>query len=327
MKEEPYVFTYTKEEFILMSRGSGFIQNSYEKVFRLCDFLIFVRNSKIKDYLVLKGGTAINLWLLDFPRLSVDADFDLSLNIGKEEINNLKDEIMKEINRFMLQNGCFLSRRSKRTYTLDSLAYAYTTFSGNRDVLKVEINYSNRCHVLPPIVSRSMASINEAAEVLRLSDNELIGSKISALITRTTGRDIFDVYNIFSSNLQLDEKLIKKIAIFYTCLSLDSPSLIYKTIDASIEKINKIDYGIMRQTIIPMLRVKERIDIDKIKSVVRSKINEMFSFNENENRFIKSLGNGIFDQGLLFEDCIVNDLKNHPMLLWKLKKWNEQNKS
>lgn len=57
MKEDLYVFTYTKEEFVLLARRNGFIQNSYEKVLRLCDFLMFVSNSHFRDRLALKGDT------------------------------------------------------------------------------------------------------------------------------------------------------------------------------------------------------------------------------------------------------------------------------
>ena len=35
----------------------------------------FGTNSQIKEKLVLKGGTAINLSVLELPRLSVDIDF------------------------------------------------------------------------------------------------------------------------------------------------------------------------------------------------------------------------------------------------------------
>lgn len=48
-----------------------------EKVFRLVDLLAEIyAHPFLKDCLVLKGGTAINVFLFDVPRLSVDIDFN-----------------------------------------------------------------------------------------------------------------------------------------------------------------------------------------------------------------------------------------------------------
>ena len=43
--------------------------------------------------LVLKGGTAINTVIFNFPRLSVDIDLDLNKNLKKEELVLERDKI------------------------------------------------------------------------------------------------------------------------------------------------------------------------------------------------------------------------------------------
>lgn len=55
---------------------TGFIKDNVEKVMRLIDILEGIFTSKWKDKLVLKGGTAINIFYSGMPRLSVDIDLD-----------------------------------------------------------------------------------------------------------------------------------------------------------------------------------------------------------------------------------------------------------
>ncbi len=123
----------------------------------------------------------------------------------------------------MENEGYHLSDKSKFAHTLDSYVYSYQTTSGSNDVLKIEINYSNRVHILKPEVKTSTDILGETASINVLASDELIGSKINALLVRTTPRDVYDVYNLFKSGNIKDEKLIKKIAIFYVCLGSEIP--------------------------------------------------------------------------------------------------------
>ena len=90
--------------------------------------------------------------------------------------------------------------------------------------------------------------------VRRLADNELIGSKVNALIVRTTPRDIFDVYTLLNAEMIKDEDLIKKIAVFYAVLGSESPIDFDKSLNLAKEKISRFNYNIARETLIPVLR-------------------------------------------------------------------------
>ena len=59
---------------------TGFDQLYIEKVLRLLGILeLFFSNPVLKDKYVLKGGTALNLFYFQLPRLSVDIDLNLTL--------------------------------------------------------------------------------------------------------------------------------------------------------------------------------------------------------------------------------------------------------
>ena len=64
----------SQKNVVKIAKETNFIKDNVEKVMRLADILEFVFTSKWKDKLALKGGTAINLFYRELPRLSVDID-------------------------------------------------------------------------------------------------------------------------------------------------------------------------------------------------------------------------------------------------------------
>ena len=70
-----------------ISKNTGFIGSTLEKVDRLIRILEWMNSDeKLNKLLALKGGTAINTAIFNFPRLSVDIDLDLTENLSKEEM-------------------------------------------------------------------------------------------------------------------------------------------------------------------------------------------------------------------------------------------------
>ena len=66
----------SQKNVVKIAKETNFIKDNVEKVMRLAGILEFVFTSKWKDKLALKGGTAINLFYRELPRLSVDIDLD-----------------------------------------------------------------------------------------------------------------------------------------------------------------------------------------------------------------------------------------------------------
>ena len=167
------MFKYSLKEINRISNDTNFNKNTCEKVLRLYSILNFVNTSEIANNLVLKGGTAINLFLLDLPRLSVDIDFDFSLPIDRESMLTHRAKIDTLIRSYMENEGYHLSDKSKFVHTLDSYVYSYQTTSGSNDVLKIEINYSNRVHILKSKVKTSTDILGETTSVNVLVSEEL----------------------------------------------------------------------------------------------------------------------------------------------------------
>ena len=74
----------SQKNVVKIAKETNFIKDNVEKVMRLADILEFVFTSKWKDKLALKGGTAINLFYRELPRLSADIDLDYIGDTKKE---------------------------------------------------------------------------------------------------------------------------------------------------------------------------------------------------------------------------------------------------
>lgn len=312
------MFKYTKVQMFEIANKNNFITNSAEKVMRLIDVLDYISKSPINDVLALKGGTAINLSLLNLPRLSVDIDFDFSIDCSREEMEGYRELINKTITSFMLDEGYSLSNRSKFHHSLDSYVYQYNTLSDSRDVLKIEINYLDRCHILNPITVFS-SILGRNIRIRRLDNNELIGSKINALLLRTTPRDIFDVYMLKRNKYIDDVEMIKDIALFYVSLGNEGSIVFEDILTEACNKISNFNYNKARETLIPMLHKGEKINIEEIVSEVNDLVRNMFVLKDNEKEYLKEFNSKRFNPELLFGKEYSKRIINHPMALWKMR--------
>lgn len=139
------------------ARELGYVRDTFEKVCRLADVLRTMQDDPLlSEKLALKGGTAINLTIFNLPRLSVDIDMDFAENLPRDEMLTVREQIRERIGKYMASAGYSLSLRSKSYHALDSFVYEYQNAGGMKDNIKIEINYMNRCHVLPPLKSRSI---------------------------------------------------------------------------------------------------------------------------------------------------------------------------
>lgn len=150
--------------------------------------------------LALKGGTAINLFLRDMPRLSVDIDLTyLPFDDRETALTNISDSLGKI--------------RERITKSIPGTTINKNTIKGN-DVkllvqsqnaqIKVEVNTITRGHLHPVRLLQVNEKVQERfkkfAAIQVVSDAELYGGKICAALDRQHPRDLFDVYLLFQES-------------------------------------------------------------------------------------------------------------------------------
>ena len=314
------MYNYSKSFLEKISMETGFVRDNLEKVFRLCDILSFFNNQSItKDNLSLKGGTAINLLVFNMPRLSVDIDLDFSKECSRDEMICTRTIINETILNYMFSKGYSLSPNTKNPHSLDSWVFYYQNAGGNKDNIKIEINYSMRNHILPTIKKKVKVEVFKIEEEwTTLSTLELFGGKIKALIERCAARDLFDVYNMIVSNLisQNEMDLLRKIIIFY--LLIGSKNKI--KLPLLFENINSLNYNLIRKNLIPVLKRNHPFDFETAKTEVINFLSKLLVLTENETLFVEKFNQGLYQPDLLFDDAeIIARIQEHPMALWKTK--------
>ncbi|MBQ2244169.1 MAG: nucleotidyl transferase AbiEii/AbiGii toxin family protein [Bacteroidales bacterium] len=309
---------YNRIELEKVARETGFIRDNLEKVIRLSNILEFlVSNDNLKGKVVLKGGTAINLTVFDMPRLSVDIDLDYCCNSDKERMMTDRAVIGQEILGHMQSNGYTLHPSSKNTHALDSWVFSYLNAGGNRDNIKIEINYMMRVHILEPLTRKTSIPFIEGVDVYTVAPLELFGSKIKALVERAAPRDLYDINRMIKENIFKDDQMdmLRKIVVFYLAVGgKEKPKNGY-----SFEKIQNIRFPQIRSALIPVLKKSERFDFEEAKANVISFLSKLLIMGESENNFINLFNQGEYKPEALFDNPeIIDRIKEHPMALWKM---------
>lgn len=161
----------------------------------------------------LKGGTAINLFVRELPRLSVDIDLaylpveeretslaaiDLALGTIKQDIEH---RLGAEVRMITLKNS---NKRTRLHITL------------NGDTVKLEVTPVLRGSVFPAEIRQVKQTVEETfgfAEMQLLGFEDLYAGKLCAALDRQHPRDLFDV-KLLLENEGIDKKLIKVFLVY-----------------------------------------------------------------------------------------------------------------
>ena len=311
---------FSRNDIDNLAADLNFIRDNMEKVVRLCSVLEFVNTDPmLAKYLVLKGGTAINLLVMPIPRLSVDIDLDFTENCDRPAMLRYRNAITEKLQAYMYANGYRLAPSSKHPFSVDSWVFQYTNVIGNIDNIKIEINYSMRCHLLPPEILPIKLRGFENVNVRTLALVELYASKVKALLERGAARDLFDVHNMIQRQVIGEEQksMLRKGVVFYSVVGgNDRPTGTF-----SLQPIERLQFKQIRTTLLPVLKKGTFYDLESVKSEVCGYLEDLMLLSENERLFIERFANNNeYRPELLFEDeVIVNRVVKHPMALWKIK--------
>ena len=168
-----------------MDRSSHY----YQQVQLLLQVIPFVAQH---DCFALKGGTAINLFVRDFPRLSVDIDL---VFLPMQE----RQQALSTIRHHLTQLGSEISQGIRNVAVIESFreksdALRLTISRGDTQI-KVELSPVLRGTVYPPQLRTVSAAVEDEfgfAEMPVVSFADLYAGKLCAALDRQHPRDLFD---------------------------------------------------------------------------------------------------------------------------------------
>lgn len=252
----------------------------------------------------LKGGTALNFFIRDYPRLSIDIDLTyLPINSRpaalagiKNGIDNLSIDIKKrfpEINITPSISGDTVSKLIIR-----------------RDLsqIKVEVNTVLRGSIYDPVEMELSPKLQHDferfAEVQVLSINDLYGGKLCATLDRQHPRDLFDVKILLEAEGITNE--IKTAFIGYL-VSHSRP--INELLSPNILDLSEIYFNEFEGMTDEKVHLDELIQIqNELPAIIKKMLTE------SDKEFLVSFKNGSPNWDL-YE---IKHLKNLPGVKWKL---------
>lgn len=120
---------------------TGYRQEIIEKVIWLMEVLnMIAEDSFLSNRLVLKGGTALNLFYFNLPRLSVDADLNYIGAIDRDIMLDERPKIENRIQALFERMGLTLTRNPKR-HADGKMIWRYPSGLGNQGNIEVDINF------------------------------------------------------------------------------------------------------------------------------------------------------------------------------------------
>lgn len=311
---------YNKVEVGRVAQQYGFVRDTFEKVLRLKEILRYLNEDEyLREHLLLKGGTAINLTIFILPRLSVDIDMDYTPNDTKEDMLKAREKISAIIMEYMESEGYQLSISSRFTHSLDAFYYQYQNVGGNRDMIKIEINYSLRAHILEPVRRKILPEVfDDSMKVSMVAPMEIFAAKGNALISRAAARDLYDWGNMIAANLFKDERdMFRKCFIFYATISSENVNRYFDT-----SAIDSLTFDKIRRDLFPVLSKKDNFKLDEIKQQSKDYISELMQLTEREQEYMERFIVKEYVPELLFDNKdIVERIKEHPMAIWKCHKY------
>jgi predicted nucleotidyltransferase component of viral defense system len=256
------------------------------------------------DCFALKGGTAINLFVRDLPRVSVDIDLTyLPLKSRDESLREISDtlqEIRKEIETAL--PGARVSERHVQGYV------AKLSVSADDTEIKIEPNLVLRGGLSAPTVRELCPLAQEhfqaGARIQTMAETDLYGGKLCAALDRQHPRDLFDV-GLLLRNEGITPAIRRAFVVYLASHTRPMHELLQPT---PIDITDAFERQFIGMTLAPVT-MDEIMDArhDLVESVVPS-------LDDSERTFLLSMKSGDPDWHVLG----IEGLENMPALQWKL---------
>lgn len=251
----------------------------------------------------LKGGTAINLFVQNFPRLSVDIDLAyLPLEPRDEALKNVRSALERIAERINTQPSTSAVLQDNRQ---DELRIIVTTESAT---IKIEVSPVARGTLHDPELLPVVESVEDGfgyAEIPVVSQADLYGGKLCAAMDRQHPRDLYDVQRMLNAG-----GISREIFTGFLTYTLSHPRPIHEVMSPRWKELEQTFYDEFAGMTNEPVELNELIE-------TRSRMVAALQahFTERDQDFLLSFKRGKPDW-TLFDEPSAAEL---PAIRWKLK--------
>ena len=282
----------------------------YKQVKLLISVLPYVAKEKC---FALKGGTAINLFIQNFPRLSVDIDLAYMLLEQRDEaivnVRNALNSIAKQI------SSSGIAKAELQLNRPDEMRIIVT---GQQAQIKIEVSPVMRGTLKPAIEMDLIESVEDEfgyaiIDVVSLAD--LYGGKICAALDRQHPRDFFDI-KLLLEQQALSQGIDRAIFEGFIAYLLSHPRPIAEVMSPRLKDIKRSFINEFNGM------TTEPISIDELTVIPEQLITALKThFTQQDFDFLLSFKSGKPNWDLAPDSNIAN----LPAVKWKLTNINKMN--
>jgi hypothetical protein len=272
----------------------------------------------LKTRVALKGGTALNLFFFDIPRLSVDIDLNYIGAAGRETMLAERPKLEQAVQAVCSREGLTV-RRMPSENAGGKWRLTYVASSGGSGNLELDLNFMLRTPLWAPRVAECHpVGSFKAAPVTVLDPHELAAGKLAALLARSANRDVFDAHRLLVVP-DLDHARLRLGFVVYGGMNRKD----WRTVSPDDVKGDPTDAW---RDLVPMLRsdvAPARAEVaawfDKLVAECRERLAIVLPLRAHELEFLERLnGAGEIAPEVLSDDAVMQGIiRDHPGLKWK----------
>lgn len=279
----------------------AFLDTYQQQVALLMRVVPFVAEERI---FALKGGTAINLFVRDMPRLSVDIDLTYLPVEGRPASLSAIDAAMLRIKGRIEQGILGVKVNASRSADENVVTKLVVRVGGVQ--IKIEVTPVLRGTVYDPAVTSVVPAVEDAfgfAEMQVVSFADLYAGKIVAAFDRQHPRDLFDVRGLLA-NEGVDDALRRAFLVYLISHNRPMAEVLAPTRKPLREEFER---GFVGMT-------KESVTLGELEAAREAIIAEMVAaMPDDHRRFLVS-----FKQGEpAWELLGIPEAQHLPAVMWK----------
>lgn len=254
-----------------------------------------------QSHFALKGGTAINLFIRDLPRLSVDIDLTyLPLDTREIAIPAMEDALKRIADTIKR----IIPGASVNAIT----GHQKLQVSANGVQVKIEVSPVLRGTVLPPVKMEASDSVTEQfgyVETQVLMQEELYAGKLVAALDRQHPRDLFDV-KVLLENEGISSRLMDLFVVYVASSNRPMSELLQPNLIPLQSVFENQFRGMSQQSI----TIKE---LEATRLMMLEQITELIT--DDQKAFLISFKKGTPD----WDALAYPQIKQLPAIRWKLQ--------
>jgi len=163
------------------------------------------------DNAVFKGGTCLR-YLYGTERFS--EDIDLNLRIDPEQFKKEVEKVLEEFESIGIENGFIKEEVFEEAYTCEIWFYGPLYQGTNQTQNKFRLDAGERGGaLLEPkwrLIDSEYPETRKKFLIQAMDEDELLVEKIITLLTRSKGRDLYDVWYLLMSDMTISAELFEK---------------------------------------------------------------------------------------------------------------------